>query len=300
MPRSIRGFAMATLDAALDREVPVAAAERRRPGLGALFWLAVAWIAIVLLLALAADLLPVASPFKQTLMARRASPSAQHLFGTDGLGRDVLSRLIHGARISLAVGFTAPLLGTVVGTVLGVLAGYFRGRFETLAIAATDVLLAFPPLVLALAIIAYLGASVVNLIIVLGILTIPAVTRVARATTLSLREREFVIAARALGASHARILRREILPNVLVPLGAFFLLLAAVTIIAEGILSYLGLGVPPPAPSWGSMIAEGRDSLAVAPHVAFIPAAAMFLTVISINLIGDTLRASIDPRRSAL
>ena len=291
---------MATLDATLDREAPVAALEPRRSGLGVLFWFAIAWLAVVFAVACFADLLPLASPFKQTLLARRASPSLQHLFGTDALGRDVLSRIVYGARISLAVGVMAPLLGTLVGTTLGVLAGYFRGRLETLTIAGTDVMLAFPPLVLALAIIAYLGASLANLIIVLGILTIPAVTRVARAATLSLREREFVIAARALGASHGRILLREILPNVLLPLGAFFLLLAAVTIIAEGILSYLGLGVPPPAPSWGSMIAEGRDSLAMAPHVAFIPATAMFLTVISINLIGDVLRASIDPRRSAL
>jgi len=291
---------MATLDATLDREAPVAALEPRRSGLGVLFWFAIAWLAVVFAVACFADLLPLASPFKQTLLARRASPSLQHLFGTDALGRDVLSRIVYGARISLAVGVMAPLLGTLVGTTLGVLAGYFRGRLETLTIAGTDVMLAFPPLVLALAIIAYLGASLANLIIVLGILTIPAVTRVARAATLSLREREFVIAARALGASHGRILLREILPNVLLPLGAFFLLLAAVSIIAEGILSYLGLGVPPPAPSWGSMIAEGRDSLAMAPHVAFIPATAMFLTVISINLIGDVLRASIDPRRSAL
>jgi peptide/nickel transport system permease protein len=291
---------MATLDAALDREAPVGIAGRRRSGLGVLFWLAVTWLALVVILALVADLLPLASPFKQTLLARRASPSLQHLFGTDALGRDVLSRLVYGARISLTVGFLAPLLGTMIGTLLGLVAGYFRGQFETLTLAATDVMLAFPPLVLALAIIAYLGASLVNLIAVLGILTIPVATRVARASTLSLREREFVVAARALGASHARILLREILPNILPALGAFFLLATAVTMIAESILSFLGLGVPPPAPSWGSMIGEGRDSLAAAPHVAFIPSAALFLTVSSINLIGDALRASVDPRRSAL
>jgi peptide/nickel transport system permease protein len=293
---------MATLDAALDREAPVAVAGRRRSGLGFLFWLAVAWLAVVLAAALLADLLPLASPTKMTLLAsgRRAGPSLQHLFGTDAFGRDILSRVIYGARISLTVGFLAPLLGTVIGTVLGMVAGYFRGRFETLALAATDVMLAFPPLVLALAIIAYLGASLVNVIAVLGILTIPVATRVARASTLSLRQREFVIAARALGAGPARILLREILPNILPALGAFFLLAAAVTMIAESILSFLGLGVPPPAPSWGSMIGEGRDSLAVAPHVAFIPSAALFLTVSAINLIGDTFRALVDPRRSAL
>jgi len=158
---------------------------------------------------------------------------------------------------------------------------------------------AFPPLGLALAIVAYLGQSVANVIIVLAILTVPAITRIARAATLAVREREFVTAARALGASHARILLKEILPNILLPLGAFFLVLVAITIVAESILSFLGLGVPPPAPSWGGMIAEGRDSLGDWPHIAFIPAGVMFLTVLAFNLVGDTLRAITDPRRGA-
>ena len=187
----------------------------------------------------------------------------------------------------------------IVIATLGMLAGYFRGLFELLTTGATDVLLAFPPLVLALAIVAYLGQSIPNVIAVLAILTVPAVTRVARAATLSIREREFVTAARALGAGHLRILLREILPNVMLPLSAYFLLLVAVIIVAESILSFLGLGVPPPAPSWGSMIAEGRDSLDVAPHIAFIPAGVMFLTVLSFNLVGDTLRAVSDPRGGA-
>jgi peptide/nickel transport system permease protein len=291
---------MATLDTALDRDALPDVTERRRRGFGIVFWIAAAWIGLVVLLALSADLLPLASPFKLALLERRAGPSLAHLFGTDALGRDILARVIYGARISLTVGFLAPLLGTAVGAALGMFAGYFRGRFETLTVGATDVLLAFPPLVLALAITAYLGQTMTNLIIVLGILAVPAVTRVARAATLALREREFVTAARVLGASDGRILLREILPNLLLPLGAFFLLLSAVTIIAEGILSFLGVGVPPPAPSWGSMIAEGRDSLDMAPHVAFIPAAAMFLTVLAFNIVGDTLRAATDPRRSAL
>jgi peptide/nickel transport system permease protein len=290
---------MAALDAAgklpLELEMPA----RRRRRLGIVFWLAMSWIALVVALAIFADLLPLADPFAQALLARRAPPSAAHLLGTDALGRDILARVIYGARASLEIGLLAPLGATLVGTLLGMLSGYFRGRFETLAIGATDVLLAFPPLVLALAIVAYLGQSVTNVILVLAILTVPAVTRVARAATLAIREREFVTAARALGAGHMRILWREILPNIMLPLGAYFLVLVAVTVVAEGILSFLGLGVPPPQPSWGGMIAEGRDSLDIAPHIAFIPAITMFLTVLAFNLVGDSLRAITDPRRGA-
>ena len=289
---------MAALDAADALATEIAAPARRRRGLGIIFWTAVLWLALVLALAILADVLPLADPARQALLARRAPPSAAHLLGTDALGRDILARVIYGARASLGIGLLAPLIATSIGAALGLLAGYFRGALETLTIGATDVLLAFPPLVLALAIVAYLGQSVPNVIAVLAVLTVPAVTRVARAATLTIREREFVTAAQALGASHARILLREILPNVMLPLGAYFLLLVAVTIVAEGILSFLGLGVPPPAPSWGGMIAEGRDSLDTAPHIAFIPAGVMFLTVLAFNLVGDTLRAVTDPRRA--
>jgi peptide/nickel transport system permease protein len=163
-----------------------------------------------------------------------------------------------------------------------------------------DVLLAFPPLVYALAVTAYLGQSVLNITLVIGILSIPAFTRVARAVTLSLSEREFVTAARALGATHTRILVRELLPNVALPLVAFVLLGVAVTIVVEGALSFLGLGVPPPAPSWGSMIGEGRESLDITPWLAFMPAGVMFATVLAFNVVGDTLRALTDPRPGAL
>jgi len=234
------------------------------------------------------------------MLGRRAPPSAQHLLGTDQLGRDMLSRLIYGARFSLTVGLLAPAIAIVIGGGLGMLAGYFRGRFETLVVGGVDVLLAFPPLVLALAVTAYLGQSITNLTLVLGVLGIPAFTRVARAVTLSLTEREFVVAARALGATHTRILLRELLPNVLLPLMAFFLLGVAVTIVVESALSFLGLGVPPPAPSWGSMIGEGRESLDLAPWLAFLPALVMFATVLAFNVVGDTLRALTDPRPGAL
>lgn len=289
---------MAVLE--IEGEPAVAAALPRRRRLGGLFVCAVAWIVLVAADALLAGFLPIPSPTDMDLLERRALPSAQHLLGTDQLGRDMLARLIWGGRISLTVGLLAPVIGVTVGGCLGMLAGYFRGRLETFTVGGVDVLLAFPPLVFALAVTAYLGQSILNLTIVIGILGIPAFTRVARAVTLSLGEREFVVAARALGATDWRILLRELLPNVALPLLAFFLLGVAVTIVVEGALSFLGLGVPPPAPSWGSMIGEGRESLDMAPWLAFLPALFMFLTVLSFNVVGDTLRALTDPRPGAL
>jgi peptide/nickel transport system permease protein len=292
---------MAALDA-IDLGIDAAASgSRARPaGRSLAFWLAVAWLALVVAAAIGAGWLPIGSPDAMDLFARRAGPSAAHWLGTDDLGRDMLARLVFGARISLGVGLLAPLIGVVIGGCLGMLAGYFRRWFETLVVGGVDVLLAFPPLVLALAITTYLGASAVNITITLGILSIPAFARVARAATLTLAERDFITAARSLGAGHGRILVRELLPNIVLPLVAFFLLSVAVIIVVEGALSFLGLGVPPPAPSWGAMIAEGRGSLDIAPAIAFLPAGAMFLTVLSFNLIGDRLRALTDPRSGAL
>ena len=290
---------MATLDLTLEEDAAVAPSRRRRR-LGHLFWLALGWLIFVFAVALLADVLPLASPTDMDMLERRAPISAEHWLGTDGLGRDELARLVHGARISLVVGLCAPVIGVTIGGALGLLAGYFRGRFEALVVGSMDVLLAFPPLILALAVTAYLGQSIFNLTCILGVLGIPAFMRVSRAATLTLARREFVIAAQALGASHSRILLRELLPNVMLPLLAFFLLGVAVTIVVEGALSFLGLGVPPPISSWGSMIGEGRESLEAAPMLAFLPAIAMFLTVLSFNLIGDTLRALTDPRQGAL
>jgi peptide/nickel transport system permease protein len=274
---------------------------RRQRRVGALFVFAVAWIVLIGLAAIFADVLPIASPTDIDFLAKRAPPgAAQHLLGTDHLGRDELSRLVYGGRVSLTVGLLAPVIGVLIGGCLGMLAGYFRGRLETFAVGGVDVLLAFPPLVFVLAVTAYLGQSVWNITLVIGVLGIPAFTRVARAVTLTLSEREFVTAARALGATHARILVRELLPNVALPLLAFFLLAVAVTIVVEGALSFLGLGVPPPAPSWGSMIGEGRENLDIAPWLAFLPAGFMFATVLAFNIIGDTLRALTDPRPGTL
>jgi peptide/nickel transport system permease protein len=290
---------MATLELSLEGDVVVSPVTRTRR-LGPLFWAAIAWMIFIFTAAALAGLLPLPSPTDMDMLERRAPASAMHWLGTDGLGRDELARLIYGARISLIVGVCAPVIGITIGGALGMLAGYFNGRFETLVVGSMDVLLAFPPLIFVLAVIAFLGQSILNLTCILGVLGIPAFMRVARAATLTLTRREFVIAAQALGATHARILLRELLPNVFLPLLAFFLLGVAVTIVVEGALSFLGLGVPPPISSWGSMIGEGRESLEVAPRLAFMPAMAMFLTVLSFNLVGDTLRALTDPRQGAL
>jgi peptide/nickel transport system permease protein len=290
---------MATLELDLAEEAVVAPLRKGRR-LGVLFWAAIVWMIFVFAVAIFAGLLPIPDPTTMDMLERRQPFSMQHWLGTDGLGRDEVARLIYGARISLVVGLCAPVIGITIGGALGMLAGYFRGRFETMVVGSMDVLLAFPPLILVLAIIAFLGQSIFNLTCILGVLGIPAFMRVARAATLTLARREFVIAAQALGATHGRILLRELLPNVILPLFAFFLLGVAVTIVVEGSLSFLGLGVPPPISSWGSMIGEGRESLEIAPRLAFIPATTMFLTVLSFNLVGDTLRALTDPRQGAL
>jgi len=290
---------MATLELSVQEEI-IAAPVKQTRRLGTLFWMAVGWIVLVFALAIFAPVLPLSSPTDMDMLDRRAPFSALHWLGTDGLGRDELARLIYGARISRLVGLCAPAIGLTVGGALGMLAGYFRGRFESLSVGSMDVLLAFPPLILTLAVTAFLGQSVFNLTCILGILGIPTFMRVARAATLTLARREFVIAAQALGATHARILLRELLPNVALPSLAFFLLGVAVFIVVEGSLSFLGFGVPPPISSWGSMIGEGRESLDVAPRLAFLPAIAMFLTVLSFNIVGDTIRAITDPRQGSL
>jgi len=258
-------------------------------------------VTILLILAVFGPWLVPSDPYASSMMKRLKPIGFEgHPLGTDNLGRDMLSRVIYGARTSLIVGICAPLLGFLIGGAIGMSAGYFRGKVDMLAVGFIDILLAFPSLVLALTFTAYLGQSLFNVTLALGILSIPAAARVARANTLAWANRDFVLAARTIGASDWRILTREILPNLLPPMFAFWLVAISVIIVAESALSFLGLGIPAPQPSWGGMIADGREALDVAPHTALIPAAVMFATVLSLNFVGDMVRNMVDPRRSAL
>jgi peptide/nickel transport system permease protein len=289
-PLDIRGW---TLQTVTDR--PARARGR------AIVWIAAGWLGLMSVLAVIADLLPIAGYADIIGRPRRkAFHSWSEPFGTDALGRSELSRAIYGARVSLVIGVAAVALGMLVGATLGLFAGYFRGATDALLGVVTDAFLAFPALVLLLAIAATMGASLRNLVVALAILTTPAFLRLARANTMAFANLEFIRAARGMGARHRRIIARELLPNVALPVASYAFVLIAVVLVAEGSLSFLGLGVPPPRPSWGEMISTGRNDLDRAPHVVFVPAAFMFLTVWSFNVLGDHARRRFDTRESML
>jgi peptide/nickel transport system permease protein len=259
-------------------------------------------VGLVIVAALAAPLLATTDPIDQDLSVALKPPcwledgSRQHPLGTDHLGRDVYSRLVYGAQISLTISVLAALLGAVVGVTAGLVAGYLGGRIDAVIMRVVDLNLAFPLILLALAVVALLGASLRNLVIVMAITTWMIYARVVRGLSLTLREQEFVQAARALGANDARIIARHVLPNVLAPIVVIWTLEVARVILMESALSFLGLGVPPPTPTWGRMLAEGRDYLTVAGWIAIFPGIAIMATVLGINFLGDGLRDLLDPR----
>ena len=276
------------------------AAKKKKRGFGLVFWLAVGWLVTVLVCAVFADLLPVKDPLTPDVINKLALPGESGLLGTDGLGRDTLARLVHGARVSVTISVTAVAIGMVLGGFLGIISGFFRGKTETVLMTIINIILAFPALVLLLVLLAFVGRSLVVISLIVGFLSIPIYTRVARATTLAVAEREFVRAARTMGAKNSRVLAREILPNVVLPVAAFGLVAMGVVIVLEGTLAFLGLSVQQPAPTWGGMIFDGKRYLSEAPHVVLIPSIAMFLTVLSLNLVGDALRTRFDVRGSNL
>ncbi len=278
-----------------------AAAPRK---LGWVFWLAVAWVVLIVLAALFAPWLPIDDPEQKTIIPGEAPPyppSSEFWFGSDTLARDVFSRTIWGARVSLVVGFSAIAAGMLIGGTFGILAGYFRGRIDKVVSFAFLTLLSFPALVLAILITSLLDRGLFTISATLGILAIAPVGRLARATTIQFAEREFVIAARTLGAKHPRIIFRELLPNVVIPMGALALLGMAVAIVAEGSLAFLGLSVES-GPTWGKVILDGSGSrdLESAPWMSLAPITLLFFTVVSLNYAGDKLRSHFDVKEAAL
>jgi peptide/nickel transport system permease protein len=256
--------------------------------------------AAVLLLAVAAALLaPVVAPhdpLKQDLNHTLGRPDRVHPLGTDNVGRDVLSRVIWGTRVSLVAGFGSVLIAVVVGGVLGLAAGYAGGRVDNLIMRVMDAVLSFPPLVLALALGAVLGAGLTGVVIALGVVYTPTFARLMRGQVLAITAREYVDAARALGLPGWRIAWSHVLPNATAPIVVQASLSVAFAILAEASLSFLGLGVQPPGASWGSMINAGRGYLQQAPWIVFGPGAALFVTVVGLNFVGDAIRDALDPR----
>ncbi|MBH0118376.1 ABC transporter permease [Rhodococcus sp. CX] len=275
-------------------EKPVVKVKKKKPSI--IVGTAYFWLALVIVLAITANFLPIAD-YAEPVGASRLAPSFSSVdlwLGTDSYGRSLLSRCIYGARVSLVVGTIAGLAGLIVGTTLGMIAGYFGRKTDSVISLVADAMLAFPPLILLLALSSILTPSVQTILIGLTLVTIPSFIRLARATTISWSSREFVRAAKNLGASNPRILIKEILPNVLPALGAFFPIVIAALIVAEGSLSFLGLGLPPPQPSWGGMINDGKSSIATSPHIVFVPSMVIFFTVYALNQVGDHLRLKFD------
>ena len=277
--------------------------KRRGPALGLGGWLCVAWLVLVTGAAILAPWLPVRDPNDQDLLT---PPNAGigtdgHPLGVDQPGFDILARLVWGGRVSLIVALGVLAIGMVAGGTIGLIAGFVRGRVETLLMAIVDIFLAFPALLLLIAIVAFLGKDLQNIVVGIALVSIPAFARISRATTLTFARREFVLAAEASGASRFRILVREVLPNVFLPLLAFGLLVVAIAIVAEGSHAFLGLTDPETA-SWGRMINDGRDALVNEQivHTTMLPAVVLFLTVLAINFLGDRFRSAFDVKDAAL
>ena len=251
---------------------------------------------MAVLVALTAPLLAPYDPLAQNLGNTLARPGRAHLLGTDSVGRDVLSRVIWGTRVSLLAGLVAVAIAVIAGSLFGIVAGYCGGRIDGLVMRLMDAVLSFPPLVLALALGAVLGAGLVGVLIALGVVYTPTFARLMRGQVLAIIARDFVEAARALGAPGWRIAWRHVVPNAINPIIVQASLSVAFAILAEAALSFLGLGIQPPQASWGSMINAGRGYLQQAPWIVFGPGAALFVTVVGLNFVGDAVRDALDPR----
>ncbi|MCK0092524.1 ABC transporter permease [Rhodococcus sp. F64268] len=270
--------------------------RRRRREYGAL--LGAVWIGLVVLAALTAQWLPLPDPSEITDEFSATPGWGAHPLGTDSLGRDTLSRCIYGARVSMTVAIVGTTVAMIIGVTAGMVAGYVGGFLDRAISLVINFLLSFPALIFLIALVAALGPSLSTLVLGLALLGIPNFARVARANTIAFSEREFVTAAKALGAGTWRVLTRELLANVMLPVMSLALVVMATLVVAEGSLSFLGLGVPPPTPSWGGMLAAGRESLREYPHLVLIPMLFFFLTVYSFNKLGDWVRGRVGKESS--
>jgi peptide/nickel transport system permease protein len=259
-------------------------------------WIGLAIVVLVVLAAVFAPLLAPHDPLEQDILDRLKPPTVDHLLGTDYFGRDTLSRLLYGARVSLVIGFGATLIAMALGTALGMLAGWRGGRFDAVIMQVMDMLLAFPSLILGLIIVAMLGPSMPNIIAAIALTSIPTFARVARAPTIVMKGRDFIEAGRSLGFSDTRILTLHILPNIfpeILVMGALWL---ANAIRTEASLAFIGLGLKPPTPTWGGMIREGFENILDSAWLAMAPGVAILVVVFALNLLGDGLRDAIDPK----
>lgn len=268
----------------------------RRLKRGAALWIGVALVAATILAALLAPWIAPHDPNVQDIANKLAQPSERYLLGTDAFGRDILSRILWGARISLLVGFLSTAAAVIVGAALGIVSGYFGGRVDKLISSANDVLMSFPQIILGIVIVALLGPSITNLVIAIAVTAVPAFYRVARGSTLAMKERDFVDACRSLGMKDLRIMFRHILPNIgdeVTVLGSLWL---ATAIRTEASLSFIGLGAPPPTSTLGGLVRDGFENILDSAGLAIYPSIAILLVMIGLNLIGDGLRDALDPR----
>ena len=265
-------------------------------GSNKLSWFGAAIFLMVVLMAIFAPLLTIHDPLDQNILHRLEGPTAEFWMGTDSYGRDIYARLLFGSRISLIIGGAAILSAMVIGSIIGILAGYYGGKIDVVIMQANDVLLSFPTLILGLIIVAMLGPSVQNLIIAISLTAIPGFARIARAPTIVVKERDFIEACRALGYGDLRIMLGHVLPNVVSDILVMGSLWLATAIRVEASLSFIGLGVKPPTPTWGGMIREGFENILDNPWLSIFPGLAILVVVFSLNLLGDGLRDAIDPK----
>src|SRR6056297_417349 len=258
--------------------------------------LGIVFIGILVLVAIFAPVIAPHDPLEQNIMTRYQAPSSEHLLGTDEMGRDILSRIIYGSRISLQVGLFSIGIALVTGVFLGLIAGYYGGVLDMVIMRIMDIMLAFPAILLAIAIVAILGPQLRNAMLAIGVINIPRFARVVRSSAISIKESEYILAAKMMGASDVRIIFFHLLPNAMAPLIVQTTLSIATAILEAAALSFLGLGAQPPTPEWGAMLSDARSSLQRAPWVATFPGIAIILGVLGFNLLGDGLRDALDPK----